>query len=378
MSKVHDTAPRSRHSLVWVTFISIVAVALGSIMTSGLIARAVLSDAFAEYIGGADGATLGVGRGMGRMMLGVAETAFLDATDKGIAISALVGVAFAAVAAILLARLLGRPVRRITSGAQALAAGDLDHRVAPEGPGEFQDLASAFNDMAASLQESEELRQRLVSDVAHELRNPLAALRAQAEGVAEGVLALDDARLASIVEDVAHLSHLVDDLQELSVAEAGRLRYEQVRLDVCDLARREVDRAAALVDGGVTLSASCPSEGVFIDADEMRIAQVLRNLLGNAVRHTASGTIVANVVPVDGRVRVSVIDTGDGIPEVDLPYVFERFYRSDAARAVGTGGSGLGLAISKRIIQDHGGDVFAQRNEAGGATVGFELPRAEH
>ncbi|MDO9556216.1 MAG: ATP-binding protein [Coriobacteriia bacterium] len=377
MSRIRKTHDGVRGSLVWVTFVSIVAVALGSILTTGLIARAALSSAFTDYVGGLDGAAVGPGRGIARMMLGTAERTFLNATDQGIMISALVGIAIAAVAAILLARFLARPVLRLTAGAEALAAGDLEHRVTPEGPGELQNLAAAFNEMAGSLQESEELRKRLVSDVAHELRNPIAALRAQAEGVAEGVLPLDQARLASIVDDVAHLSHLVDDLQELSVAEAGRLRYDFTTLDVCELVQRETDRARTLVDENIEMMAQCPTGALLAKADEMRLAQVLRNLLANAARHTASGSIIVTVAARGDRIHVTVVDTGEGIPEADLPYVFERFYRSDAARAAGTGGSGLGLAISKRIISDHGGSVFAERDKRGGATVGFELPRAD-
>jgi len=366
-------------SLVWVMFTSILVVALGSILTTGLIARAALSSAFTSYVEVyADGTTtMGPGRGMGRMMLGSAEQTFLSATDQGIFLSAAIGVAIAAVAAILLARFLARPVRRLKAGAQAIATGELEYRVAPEGPGEFRGLAAAFNDMAESLQEGEELRKRLVSDVAHELRNPIAALRAQVEGVAEGVLPMDDARIASIVDDVTHLSRLVDDLQELSVAEAGRLRYDTGSLDVCELVRREVDRAQALTADGVMLVAECPADPLIARADEMRVAQVLRNLLANAARHTSAGRISVDVSGDESAIRVAVVDTGEGIPEADLPYVFERFYRSDASRAVGTGGSGLGLAISKRIVGDHGGTVFAERNADGGATVGFTLPRVE-
>lgn len=372
-------SPNGGHkdSLVWVMFLSIVIVALGSILATGLIARTALSSAFTSYVEGAGGTVSGPGRGMGRMMLGAAEQTFLSATDRGIVLSALVGVAIAAVAAILLARFLVRPVQRLTLGARALASGDLEHRVAPEGPGEFHELAAAFNDMAGSLQASEELRKRLVSDVAHELRNPIAALRAQAEGVAEGVLPLDEARLDSIVEDVAHLSRLVDDLQELSVAEAGRLGYDVVPFDLCELARREAERGQTLVTERVKLTVECPDAAIMVGADEMRIGQVLRNLLANGSRHTSSGAIVVGVSRHGHTVRVTVADTGEGIPEADLPFVFERFYRSDTARAVGTGGSGLGLAISKRIIEDHDGRVFAESNENGGATVGFELPVLE-
>ncbi|MEN6429501.1 MAG: HAMP domain-containing sensor histidine kinase [Coriobacteriales bacterium] len=366
-----------RTGIVWQVFISILAVSLLSILATGVVARRTLSTAFEAYLAAADTHMgSGMGRGMGQLFLGAAEQSFLAGVDRGIRISAAIAVAFAALAALLLARYLTRPIRGLTAGAKAVAAGDLDHRVEVTGPAEYEELAEAFNDMARSLQTSESLRQRMVSDVAHELRNPIAALRAQAEAVAEGVLPLDAERIDSMVEDLAHLSRLVSELQELSGAESGTLRYDRERFDICDLVRREVDRASLLTSGDVELSCSCPQVPVTVDADGFRIAQVLRNLLGNAVRHTAHGSITAIVEPMDAWVRVSVRDTGEGIPEKDLPYIFERFYRADTARAASTGGTGLGLAIAKRIIEDHGGQVFAASTPGVGSVIGFTLPIA--
>lgn len=366
-----------RTGIVWQAFISILAVSLISILATGMVARQTLSSAFEAYLGAADTHMgTGLGRGMGQMFLGAAEQSFLAGVDRGILISAAITVAFAALAALLLARYLARPLRGLTAGAKAVAKGDLEHRVEVSGPGEFEDLAEAFNDMATSLQESEVLRRRLVSDVAHELRNPIAALRAQAEAVAEGVLPMDDARIASMVEDLGHLSRLVSELQELSGAESGSLRYDRESFDICELVKRESDRAALLTAGAVQLTYVCPGAPIPVDADGFRIAQVLRNLLGNAVRHTTQGTITTAVEVRDNEVRVSVIDTGEGIPEADVPYIFERFYRADTARAAGTGGSGLGLAIAKRIVEDHGGQVFATSVVGKGSVIGFTLPLA--
>ncbi len=366
-----------RPRLFFQVFTSTLIVSLASILATGLIARAALSRAFDDYmVHIADTTGMMPGRGMGRMVIGSAEQTFLSAVDRGIVVSALVAVVIAAIAAYLVARSLSRPVGQLTAGARALAAGDLDHRVDVGGPEELGELADAFNDMAGSLEQAELLRRRLVSDVAHELRNPIAALRAQAEGVAEGVLPLDDARVASMVDDISHLSRLVDELQELSVAEAGRLRYEWADLDACDLVRREVERARAIVSDEVSLHAECPPDAVAVRADEFRIAQVLRNLLANAARHTSTGEIVVSVAERDGVARVAVRDTGSGIPAEDLPHIFERFYRADAARSSATGGTGLGLAISRRIVEDHSGTVTAESTPGAGTTIAFTLPLA--
>ncbi|MBN2840761.1 MAG: HAMP domain-containing histidine kinase, partial [Coriobacteriia bacterium] len=194
---------------------------------------------------------------------------------------------------------------------------------------------------------------------------------------ADGVLPADERRVASLVEDVGMLSRLVDDLQELSVAEAGRLRYEPALFDLREVVAAEVERASHLAMPGVTVISALETEPVLVSADEFRLAQVVRNLLSNAVRHTTAGSVTGEVVPVDGSwIRVTVRDTGEGIAEAELSRIWERFYRVDTARAHETGGTGLGLAISRRIIADHGGSVFARSVPGQGSEIGFELPRA--
>jgi two-component system sensor histidine kinase BaeS len=364
--------------LVWRVFLSILAVSLAAILATGIIARSALSSAFQAYLGAATTHMGGAaGGGMGRLFLGVAEQSFLAGVDRGILLSAVIAVGLAAVGALLLAGYLTRPLRRLTEAVNALAKGELGHRVEAKGPEEVEELARAFNEMAASLEEAETLRRRLVSDVAHELRNPIAAIRAQAEGVAEGVIPLTAERMESIVDDVGHLSRLVGDLQELSVAEAGRMRYEPERFDLSEFVEREADRTQVFVPAGVRLAVSGPRGPVEVNADGFRIGQVLRNLLMNAVRHTRHGSIRVAVTAEGDAAIVMVTDTGEGIPSSDLPYIFERFYRADAARATATGGSGLGLAIAKRIIEDHGGSVFATSVVGEGSTIGFRLPLAE-
>jgi len=361
-----------RRSIVVQVFLAILLVALISVLITGLLTRGLLDEAFRTYLGHDSTTTMMRGPGMGRMM-GVHEEAFLTDASRGIVLAAGMAVLLAAGAALILARSLSRPLSRLTKGALALADGDLEHRVEVEGPEEVVRLGSAFNEMADSLSDAESLRRRLVADVAHELRNPIAALRAQAEGMAEGVLIPDQSRLESVLEDLRQLSRLVDDLQELSVAEAGRLHYSLGQMDLVLLIEKEIDRARSNVTSGVSIDADLGGQLVVV-ADELRIGQVLRNLLSNAVRHTDKGSITIECRREATGVRVEVRDTGEGISAEDLPFIFERFWRADAARARETGGSGVGLAIARRIMQDHGGQLYATSERGVGTTVGFILP----
>lgn len=358
-------------------FLAILTVSLGAVLTVGIVARNALAAAFDDYLGSLPTPTGGMqGRGrMGRMMLGAAEQTFVATVDRSVYIGAIAAVLVTAVVAILLARYLSRPIQRLEGAAEGLARGDLASRVEPSGPVEVAALGEAFNRMADSMEESETLRRRLVADVAHELRNPIAAARVQAEGMAEGVLPATQERLDAVVRDMEHLSALVNDLQELAIAEAGQLRYDMAALDLVELVDREVARAAESAPDGLAVSADAGGTSAWVNGDELRLSEVLRNLLSNAIRHTPAGSVVVKVaLRPDGHAEVRVTDTGEGISEEDLPFVFERFYRADAARASDTGGAGLGLAIARRIVEDHGGEVFAERNDHGGAVVGFALP----
>jgi len=369
---------RRRISVGWQIFLGILTVALGAVLAVGLVTRRVVTGAVGEYVTRMN-PTVARPRMMGRALLGAAEQSFIDGVNRGVLVGAVISFGIAAAAAFFIARYLTRPLRSLETAAEELAGGDLTHRVELEGPAEVVALGEAFNAMADSLEEAEDLRRRMVADVAHELRNPIAAIRAQVDGMAEGVLPADAARLGSVSEDVAHLSALVDDLQVLAVAEAGRLAYDMGPVDLADLCEREAHRASASAREGVTVDAHT-SGPTLVDADERRLSEVLRNLLGNAVRHTERGSVSVTVSTVAtgwGTVaEVRVSDTGEGISEDDLPYIFERFYRADSSRAAATGGSGLGLSISRRIIEDHGGEMFAESVAGEGTTIGFRLPLA--
>jgi signal transduction histidine kinase len=277
----------------------------------------------------------------------------------------------------LLSKRIVGPVEALTAAAHRMERGDWGARVAVRSRDEIGDLSHAFNSMAESLARNETLRRQLVSDVAHELRTPLTNLRAQLEAMEDGIVRADPAALRSLHEETLLLARLVDDLQELSLAEAGRLRLERApvvpgeALEAAATAFRaqaEARRIALRVEaGGAT--------AVF--ADRARLGQVVRNLLSNAVRHTPEGgsvTLAALDEP-DG-VRFQVRDTGEGIAPEHLAHVFDRFYRADASRARATGGAGLGLAIVKHIVEAHGGEVSAASVLGSGTTVEFTIPKA--
>lgn len=366
-----------RLSLRLQVFLSITGVALLTAAGVGWAARTTLSRAFDAYLASLPGGLNMQGRPrMGRMMLGAAEQAFVSGVDRSVVIATIAAVVVAAAVALLLAAYLARPLRDLESAAEELAGGDLAHRVEVGGSHEVASLGSAFNAMADSLQNAEDSRRRMTADVAHELRNPLAAARAQAEGMADGVVAADEARLISLVEDLKHLSALIDDLQDLAVAEAGRMHYDMRVIDLASLSRSEAEHAEALLRGGVSMVVEAGGSEVPVSGDERRLAQVLRNLLSNAARHTSAGTVTVRTDTEDGAATVTVSDTGEGMTAEDLRQVFDRFYRADSARAADTGGAGLGLAISRAIVRDHGGEMFAESEPGAGTAIGFRLPLA--
>jgi two-component system sensor histidine kinase BaeS len=303
--------------------------------------------------------------------------AFLASVNRTLLLVAVVAGLGAVLLILGLSRRILAPVEALTAAVRRMEAGDLSQRVDITSRDEIGELARAFNSMADGLARLEGLRRNMVTDVAHELRTPLSNIRGYLEAIQDGVVEPERGIIDSLYEEAMLLNHLVDDLQELSLAEAGQLKLERQPVALADIVDRAVEaiRPRAEVER-VTVQVDL-SEELLVDVDPRRIGQVLRNLLENALTHTPPGGEIAVAARISDRwVEVSVRDTGSGIAAEDLPYVFERFYRSDRSRSRATGGAGLGLAIARQLVEAHGGDIWVESTPDEGSKFWFTLPMA--
>lgn len=292
-----------------------------------------------------------------------------------IAGSAALVLAVAAGVSMLVGLRITRPLRELAGAAGRMTDGDDDARAVVRTGDEIGAVAAAFNTLAARRGEQERLRRAMVGDVAHELRTPLASVRGWLEAAQDGLTPTDRRLVDSLHEEALHLQHLVADLQDLALADAGELRLHREQVGVAALLDQVVrGHGAVAAAKGVRLEVSA-DPATTLDADPLRLRQAVTNLVANAIRHTPSG----GTVTVAGRhagdaVVVEVRDTGEGIAAADLPHVFERFWRADRSRTRGTGGSGLGLAIVRQVAELHGGTVTAASEPAQGSTFRLTLP----
>lgn len=273
------------------------------------------------------------------------------------------------------ARRLLRPIRSMTRATQRIAAGDRRARVRVEGTDEIARLGAAFNSMADALAHIEGQRQQLVSDVAHELRNPLANVRGYLEAAQDDVVRADGPWIESLLEETLLLQHLIDDLQDLALADAGQLHIHAEPADAATLAAQVVaaHRPQALA-AGVSMHVYAPGS-VPLLADAVRIRQVLGNLVSNALHYTPpNGAVTVSVRREPSMIVIDVADTGIGIEPEHLAHLFDRFYRPDSSRSRETGGSGLGLAIVRHLVHAHGGAVGVTSAVGRGSTFSIRLP----
>ena len=301
---------------------------------------------------------------------------FAEATNR----SLLWGGTAAGIGGILLLSLLSRrilaSVRTLNSAAQHLGKGDLSQRVPSQSRDEIGQLARTFNTMAEGLERAEQQRRSMTADVAHELRTPLSNIQGYVEAVRDGVLEPDSGTLVTIHQQVLYLSHLVEDLRLVAETEAGDFRLDRQPGSLVDVVRSSVEAVRPRSEAkGVNVNMQVPSELRAFEFDRTRIAQVIGNLLENAIRHTPSGSSVTVSAQVKhSRASVTVADGGEGISREALPHVFERFYRVDPSRARTTGGAGLGLTIAKQLVETHGGTIRAESTLGNGSRFIFDLP----
>jgi histidine kinase len=286
-----------------------------------------------------------------------------------------------------LAKEILRPLDEIATSSERIARGHYNERVAVPPSDELALVAENFNQMAESLEQVEEQRVALIGNVSHELRTPLAGLNGYLEGLMDGVFPADEETFALMDHEIRRLRRLVNDLQALSRVESGQISLLLTNFDL----NAEIERVVAQlrpqaeaqhltieVDEGESASSAGATQAIVVHADVDRTAQVLTNLLGNAIRYTPDGgTITVSASEKQHMAQVDVVDTGMGIPVDALPYIFERFYRVDASRTRQSGGSGIGLTISRILVWAMGGELTAVSEGAGqGSTFSFTLPLA--
>ncbi len=310
------------------------------------------------------------------MMSGLFQE-FQVSFNEALILALLAAGAVAIPVSLLLSRGVTAPVRVLTAASRRIAEGHFSERVGSGGADELGLLAGSFNSMAEKLEQVEAMRRQLIGDVSHELRTPLTAIKGSMEGLIDGVLPASPETFQQIHQEADRLSRLVDDLQELSRVEAGAYSLDVRSTPVEALVQSTLKRLGPQAKSkGIDLHADLATGLPAVQADPDRIAQVLTNLIGNALQYTPEGgRVIISAAAQGGEVRVSVADTGIGIPAEHLPHLFTRFYRVDKSRSRASGGgSGIGLTIARHLVEAHGGQIWAESEQGQGAAFHFTLP----
>jgi signal transduction histidine kinase len=283
--------------------------------------------------------------------------------------------AFVIITVFNLYRRVGKPLEQLFHTINAVGGGDLSVRVPVNNSSMFSDLFRRFNKMIGELERSEQQRRNLTADIAHELRTPLHIIQGNLEGVIDGVYQPTPEHINTTLEETKLLGRLVNDLQTLSLAETGQLPLHPTCFLLADLIH---DLTSSFASQAASLEIDLKTDDTIpvqqLTADYDRLHQVLSNLISNALRYTPrGGTITIHAEAVQNRTRITLHDTGSGIPAEDLPFVFDRFWRGDKSRSERTH-SGLGLAIAKQLIRAHGGTIAAQSVVGKGSSFVIEIP----
>ena len=289
-----------------------------------------------------------------------------------------IAAALALVLALILAYQILKPIDHLTRAAQEMSSGDLTQRVPEQGHDEIATLARSFNQMGDSLLRSMEQRRAMTADIAHELRTPLAVQRAQLEAMQDGIYPMTVENLQVALDQNRFLSHLVEDLRTLALADAGELRLDLEPVNLAELLENITNRfrpAAEATQVGLQFSTKEPALKPIIQADPIRLEQILINLIGNALRYTPdNGQILITLESIPSWAVITIQDSGPGISPEALEHLFERFYRADRSRSREAGGSGLGLTIAQQLANAHGGSISAENASNGGALFKLILP----
>ncbi len=311
-------------------------------------------------------------------VFGGLDLAFASAQWRGALLAGCAALIGALLLAFALARWLLAPVRALTQGMHALTAGDFAQRVGAGSSDELGALARDFNHLAQTLEQHRDARRRWGADIAHELRTPLSILRGEVSALQDGVRAVTPAAFDSLQLECARLSGLIEDLYQLSLADAGALEYRFTTVDLGELVGAALDlQSRVCADAGLTLIWTPPEQALKIRGDARRLDQLVDNLLANARRYTdAPGRIRVVLAHGSAQVRLIIDDSAPGVPDTALPHLFERLYRVEASRNRAAGGAGLGLAICRAIVEAHDGKIQAAPSPLGGLRITIDFPLA--
>lgn len=353
-------------------FLAQTIVVIASILAAVLAASIVGPAIFHEHL-------LRAGAGHDATQLMHVEQAYRDTNLWTLGMALATALVCALGVTLVFTRRLQRPIDALTHAAQAMARSRYDTRVPAMGAGaEVDALAGAFNTMAAQLERTEDTRRRMLSDLAHEMRTPISVLTVYLEALQDEVAHWDETTSELMGEQLARLTRLVEDINDVSRAEEGRIILDRTEQPVAELVRAAAEAyREAYAAKGVALNIDVDETAGDIEADRQRMGQVLGNLLTNALRHTPPGGTVTLRTTAHRPGRLALMaDTGEGIGAEHLPQIFERFYRGDTARDRDHGGSGIGLAIARALVEAHGGTLSAVSAGPGrGAVFTVDLPR---
>lgn len=303
------------------------------------------------------------------------EIFFLATLRSSLFVIAALFLCISAIASYVLARSIGKPISALNKATQRVADGDFKTPVMVARKDEVGQLAKSFNEMTSRLSTTEALRERYLAAIAHELRTPLAILKANLEGVQDGVIAPEPAQIESLIEEVDRLTRIVNSLKQITLKEGemGTPKYKKV--DLAAMARQIIAKSIPLAkEKGLTLAFEKPEENAIIDGDEGMLQHVFYNLIMNAIKYTEHGNIMVALKKDRADMVLSVADTGIGISEEDQKYIFEPFYRVDPSGNKRTGGSGLGLAIVKHIVLAMRGEVSVKSSNGQGSIFIVRIP----
>jgi signal transduction histidine kinase len=304
-------------------------------------------------------------------LLEVFETAW----TRGNLWSFFIGTLAATILSYWVAKRIVQPLNQLETIVYQFANGKLDERMPNLAIPELNRLAMSFNRMVASLEQAEAKRREIIDDLTHELRTPLTIIRGRLEEIADGIIVPNLTIYSQLVKETKRLQRLINDLQELSQAEAGNLTLKLQPVNLRYLLKPLVERfSEQLLDSDRVLILDCPTNLPYVTLDSDRLEQILVNLLSNAIRHTPQGSITLKAWCEPDKVWISLTDTGSGMPPEELPHIFKRFWRSKKSRTQKYSGTGIGLAICRRLVELHGGEIFVTSQLGVGSTFKFYFP----